>query len=61
ETQQARNQYHIALTYEMKLFLIREKNLSPNHENIAQSLSNIGKCYEHLNQFKTALDYYKRA
>jgi tetratricopeptide (TPR) repeat protein len=45
----------------MKLFLIRETKLSPDHQDIAASLSEIGECYEHLNQLKMALEYYKRA
>ena len=45
----------------MKCFSIREKVLLPNHEDIGKSLCKIGKCYEHLNQLKLALEYYKQA
>ena len=45
----------------MKLFLIREKVLPPDHQDLAKSLSYIGQCYEDLNQLKLALEYYKRA
>jgi len=45
----------------LKCLLIREKVLSPNHKDIGASLSNIGTCYEQLDQLKMALEYYKRA
>ena len=45
----------------MKSFLIGEQVLPPNHQDIGKSLANIGECYEHLNQRKVELDYYKRA
>ncbi len=61
DLRRARDQYQLSLTYEMKLFLIRETKLSPDHQDIAASLSEIGECYEHLNQLKMALEYYKRA
>ena len=51
----------MSLTYELKCFLIREKVLPPNHQDIGKSLSNIGKCYDLLNQLNLALAYYKRA
>ena len=56
-----RHEHDLSLTYEMKLFLIREKVLSPDHQDVAKSLSKIGQCYEDLNQLKMALEYYKRA
>ena len=49
------------MIYELKCFLIREKVLPPDHQDIGKSLSNIGQCYEQLNQFKLAFDYYKQA
>ncbi|CAF1155194.1 unnamed protein product [Adineta steineri] len=54
-------QYESSLAYELNCLLIREKVLPPNHQDIGKSLNNIGLCYEHLNQRKLALDYYKRA
>ncbi|CAF0928855.1 unnamed protein product [Adineta steineri] len=54
-------QYESSLAYELNCLLMREKVLPPNHQDIGKSLSNIGLCYEHLNQRKLALDYYKRA
>ncbi|CAF0992362.1 unnamed protein product [Adineta steineri] len=54
-------QYGSSLAYELNRLLMREKVLPPNHQDIGKSLSNIGLCYEHLNQRKLALDYYKRA
>ncbi len=56
--QQIRGQYDLSLIYELKYFLIREKVLPPDHEDIGNSLSSIGKCY---NQLNLALEYYKRA
>jgi len=55
-----RREYELSLTYEMKLFLIREKVLSLDHQGIAKTLSNIGQCYENFNQVKLALEYYNR-
>ncbi len=40
--------------------MIREKVLSPDHQDIAKSLSNIGQFYENFNQLKLALEYYNR-
>ncbi|CAF0826418.1 unnamed protein product [Adineta steineri] len=40
---------------------MRENVLPPNHQDIGKSLSNIGLCYEHLNQRKLVLGYYERA
>jgi tetratricopeptide (TPR) repeat protein len=40
---------------------VREKVLPPDHQDIGKSLAKIGECYKHLNQYKMALDYYKRA
>ncbi|CAF1350045.1 unnamed protein product, partial [Adineta steineri] len=57
----AQLQYESSLAYELNCLLMREKFLPPNHQDIGKSLSNIGLCYEHLNQRKLALDYYKRA
>ncbi|CAF1328622.1 unnamed protein product [Adineta steineri] len=57
----AQLQYESSLAYELNCLLMREKVLPPNHQDIGESLSNIGLCYEHLNQRKSALDYYKRA
>ncbi|CAF1094572.1 unnamed protein product [Adineta steineri] len=54
-------QYESFLAYERNCLLMREKFLPPNHQDIGKSLKNIGLCYEHLNQRKLAIDYYKRA
>jgi hypothetical protein len=56
--QQIQGQYDLSLIYELKCFLILEKVLPPDHEDIGKSLSSIGKCY---NQLNLALEYYKRA
>ncbi|CAF4307309.1 unnamed protein product, partial [Adineta steineri] len=40
---------------------IREASLSPGESDITLILSYLSKCYEHINQFKTALEYYKQA
>jgi tetratricopeptide (TPR) repeat protein len=61
EVQRTQHRYEHSLAYELKCFLIREKVLPPNHQDIGNSLNNIGVCYEHLNQRKLALDYYRRA
>ncbi|CAF1446739.1 unnamed protein product [Adineta steineri] len=61
DIQRIRLQYESSLTYELNCLLMREKVLPPNHQDIGKSLNNIGLCYEHLNQRKLALDYYKRA
>ena len=54
-------QYELSLVYEMKRFSIREKILAPDHQDIAISLSNMGYCYEQINQPKISLEYYNRA
>ncbi|CAF0767343.1 unnamed protein product [Adineta steineri] len=54
-------QYESSLAYELNCLLMREKVLPPDHQDIGKNLSDIGLCYEHLNQRKLALDYYKRA
>ncbi|CAF3813819.1 unnamed protein product [Adineta steineri] len=61
DIQQIRLEYESSLAYELNCLLMREKVLPPNHQDIGKSLNNIGLCYEHLNQRKLALDYYKRA
>ncbi|CAF4132414.1 unnamed protein product, partial [Adineta steineri] len=61
DIKQIQLQYENSLAYELNCLLMREKVLPPNHQDIGESLSNIGFCYEHLNQRKLALDYYKRA
>ncbi|CAF0928872.1 unnamed protein product [Adineta steineri] len=53
--------YESSLAYELNCLLMREKVLPPNHQDIGKSLNDIGLCYEHLNQHKLAIDYYKRA
>lgn len=50
----------MSLAYELKCFSILEKVRALNHEDIGRSLSNIGQCYDQLNEFKVALDYYKQ-
>ncbi len=61
EVQRARGQYELSLVYELKCFLIREKFLTPDHQDIGKSLATMGECYERLLQPKRALEYYKRA
>jgi tetratricopeptide (TPR) repeat protein len=50
-----------SLTYDLKFRLTHGKVLPPDHQDIGKSLANVGECYEHLNQPKLALDYYKQA
>jgi hypothetical protein len=42
-------------------FLLREKVLPPNHQDIDKNLAMMGECYERLRQSKQVLDYYRRA
>ncbi|CAF1439523.1 unnamed protein product [Adineta steineri] len=61
DIKQIQLQYESSLAYELNCLLMREKVLPPNHQDVGENLSNIGLCYEHINQRKLALDYYKRA
>ncbi len=44
----------------MKRFLLRQKVLPLNHQDIGKSLSNMGECYERLHQLKLALAIYEQ-
>ncbi|CAF3154645.1 unnamed protein product [Rotaria sp. Silwood2] len=59
--QESRHEYELSLAYELKCFLIRKKILPPDHQDIGISLCNIGRNYEHVNQPKLVLNYYKQA
>ncbi|CAF0989558.1 unnamed protein product [Adineta steineri] len=61
QVQRNRHKYELVLEYEIKCYLVHERVVSPDDENIGQSFSNIAECYEHLNQLKMTLDYYERA
>ncbi|CAF4020942.1 unnamed protein product [Adineta steineri] len=61
DIKQIQLQYESSLAYELNCLLMREKVLPPDHQDIGKNLSDIGLCYEHLNQRKLALGYYERA
>ena len=50
-----------ALDYYQRALEIKEKQLGPNHVDVAVSYNNIGEVYSKKGDLDQAMDYYRRA
>ena len=55
------NNDELSLACELKCLSLREEIYDPHDQYVDDSLSDIGYCYEKLNEMELALEYYQRA